>query len=117
MLRDHACRVSFFFQISARIRGTPQVLQLQRHREHAFQLPVEMDLVAGKPIESLGIDASPNVMAAKKIRVGAIQLRQRPPPWPGRWFDLSRDQPVGGGVGYGAPTRQQQTSRKSDLLR
>jgi len=31
-------------------------LQLEQHREHAFELSVEMNLVPGKALEPIGID-------------------------------------------------------------
>jgi hypothetical protein len=32
-------------------RRLPQVLQAQQHGEHAFELAVEMDLIASKPLQ------------------------------------------------------------------
>lgn len=34
----------------------PQLLQFDEHREHALELAVEMNLVAGKPFEPVRID-------------------------------------------------------------
>jgi hypothetical protein len=41
---------------SRRVCGAPQLLQLEQHREHAFELSVEMNLVAGEAFEPVGID-------------------------------------------------------------
>jgi hypothetical protein len=52
-----------FFQISTRIRGAPQLLQLQQHRDSTLKLPVEMNLVAGEPHEAVRVDG-----VAKSLR-------------------------------------------------
>jgi hypothetical protein len=37
------------------VSGATQVLQLEQHREHALQLPIEVDLVASKTFEPVRI--------------------------------------------------------------
>ena len=41
---------------SGRVRGATQFLKLEQHREHAFELSIEMNLVAGKTVKPIGID-------------------------------------------------------------
>jgi len=41
---------------SGRTYGATQLLKLEQHRQHAFELSVEMDFIAGETIESVRID-------------------------------------------------------------
>ena len=47
---------SFCETDSGRVRGATQFLKLEQHREHAFELSIEMNLVAGKTVKPIGID-------------------------------------------------------------
>jgi hypothetical protein len=49
---------------SGGIRGTTQFLQFEQHREHAFELSVEMNLVAGEAFEPVGIDGFAKCLSA-----------------------------------------------------
>jgi hypothetical protein len=46
------CKSIFAKRNSGGICGTTQFLQLEQHREHAFELSVEMNLVPGEPMRS-----------------------------------------------------------------
>jgi hypothetical protein len=50
-------QVQFCETESGRVRGATQFLQLEQHREHAVELSVEMNLVAGKTFEPTEIDS------------------------------------------------------------
>jgi hypothetical protein len=50
------CKSIFAKRNSGGIRGTTQFLQLEQHCEHAFELSVEMGLIAGEALESVRID-------------------------------------------------------------
>ena len=58
------CKSIFAKRNSGGIRGTTQFLQLEQHREHAFELSVEMNLVAGKAFEPVGIDGFAKCLSA-----------------------------------------------------
>jgi len=62
---DHYTNAPDFCETdSGRVRGATQFLQLEQHREHALQLPVEVSLVAGKSLEPVGIDGFAKCLGA-----------------------------------------------------
>jgi hypothetical protein len=63
---------SFCETDSGRVRGATQFLKLEQHREHAFELSIEMNLVAGKAFESVGIDGFAKGLSAKQWAI--VQL-------------------------------------------
>ena len=48
------------------VRCATQFLQLEQHREHAFELSVEMNLVPGKALEPIGIDGFTECLSANE---------------------------------------------------
>jgi hypothetical protein len=45
----------FAKRISGRIWRAPKLLKFEQHRQHAFELPVEVGFVAGEPFEPIEI--------------------------------------------------------------
>ena len=49
---------------SGRTYGATQLLELEQHRQHAFEFSIEMDFVAGETIESVRIDGLAECLCA-----------------------------------------------------
>ena len=41
---------------SGRVYGAPQLLELEQHRQHAFELSVKMNLVTGEAFEPIRVN-------------------------------------------------------------
>jgi hypothetical protein len=54
----------FYQTDSGRAYGAPQLLELEQHRQHAFEFSIEMDFVAGETIESVRIDGLAECLCA-----------------------------------------------------